>query len=302
MEYLYDVDTAKSLLLEIIKLNSDEKSLVWLHEKLTRYKENPQLQIFNTTFTAIPRFIGKANISNYLDNDHFERIIPGCYYSYTLFTTDQLARLWWLMQIQVNSKEAYCKAIEQLFLSAEMRELVALYKFLPYYAYPEYWVHQTKEGIRSNIGYVLAAIMEHNPYPAKYLDEAAWNQLVLKAFFTEMKVSAINGLMERANPTLARILWDYANERRSAGRRVPNGLWNLVGPFADTIDWQKLTAFYDGSPGEEKKEMALGLSLSPSGPIKEWLDATGFGEDIKSGKIKLEPGWTAHPPSKFNNI
>ena len=63
-----------------------------------------------------------------------------------------------------------------------MNELVALYSALPLLAYPEAWVHRCTEGIRSNIGPVLEAIMIANPYPSENLSEAAWNQVVLKAF------------------------------------------------------------------------------------------------------------------------
>ncbi len=91
-----------------------------------------------------------------------------------------------------------------------MNELTALYGALPFLAFPEAWKLRTAEGVRSNIGSVLEAIMVRNPYPAQYLDEPAWNQLVMKAFFTDKPVHLISGLDERANPELARILRDFS--------------------------------------------------------------------------------------------
>jgi hypothetical protein len=75
--------------------------------------------------------------------------------------------------------------------------------------------------------------MYENPYPSKHLDEPAWNQMVLKAFFTEKNVERITGLDERANERLASILVDYAQERQSAHRTVNPQLWRLVEKFVD---------------------------------------------------------------------
>ena len=73
--------------------------------------------------------------------------------------------------------------------------------------------------------------MCNNPYPAENLNEAAWNQMVLKAFFTEKPIDQIIGLDERANERLARTLSDYAHERWAAHRSVNPLLWRCVAPF-----------------------------------------------------------------------
>jgi len=115
-----------------------------------------------------------------------------------------------------------------------MNELVALYSSLPVLAYPEEWKMLCADGIRSNIATVLEAIMLDNPYPAAYLDEAAWNQMVLKAFFTEKDIDRIVGLNQRNNKQLAATLFDYAQERIAADREVNNKLWSLVEKFSQS--------------------------------------------------------------------
>jgi hypothetical protein len=124
------------------------------------------------------------------------------------------------MQINPFPKEHYVQTIDNLFKDAEMHELVALYSALPYLAYPESWISRCEEGIRSNLGNVLEAIMISNTFPAASLDDHAWNQLVLKAFFTEKDVSQIIGFEERMNTELIKSLKDYAAERTAANRPV----------------------------------------------------------------------------------
>jgi hypothetical protein len=136
-----------------------------------------------------------------------------------------------LIEYKEADKDKYFKTLETLFSVAEMNEQVALYSALPLLPYPELWVKRCAEGIRSNIGTVLEAIMYNNPYPAENLNEAAWNQMILKAFFTEKQIEKIYSLDDRANEELARILIDYAKERYAAGREVNAMLWYLVKKF-----------------------------------------------------------------------
>ena len=103
---------------------------------------------------------------------------------------------------------------------------------------------------------IFNAVAHHNPYPAEYLDEGAWNQIVLKALFVESSLYKIVGLDERANETLAKMLVEYAHERWSAGREVSPELWRPVGPFIDDVylnDIQKVL----NHPDKLQKQAAL---------------------------------------------
>jgi hypothetical protein len=119
--------------------------------------------------------------------------------------------------------------VEQLFRHADVNELIALYSALSVLDHPNEWVFRCTEGIRSNMGSVLDALMYDNPYPANYLPESAWNQLVLKAFFTDKDLGRIVGLHQRINEQLVSSLIDYAHERMAAGRTVNPLLWNMIG-------------------------------------------------------------------------
>ncbi len=132
----------------------------------------------------------------------------------------------------------------------------------PILNYPEAWKLRCAEGIRSNIGTVLEAIMYHNPYPANNLDETAWNQLVLKAFFTDKDVNKIVGLDERANQNLANTLFDYVEERWAAGRTVNPQIWRLTGKYIDESNFYMFEKSLKEGSETDKKAGALALNNS----------------------------------------
>jgi hypothetical protein len=170
-----------------------------------------------------------------------------------------------------------------------MNELVALYSSLPFLAYPEAWKFRCTEGIRSNIATVLEAIMYDNPYPAGYLDEPAWNQMVLKAFFTEKNVDRISGLDERANKNLANILVDYAHERWAAHRSVDPQLWRLVGKFIDEQNFPDIQKLYADGALPEKKAAALACFETDFAPAKNLL---GGVPGLYSAIVEKKLTWT----------
>jgi hypothetical protein len=99
---------------------------------------------------------------------------------------------------------------------------------------------------------VFNAIALDNPYPAEYLEEAAWNQLVLKTIFVGSPLHRIQGIDKRANAALASTLSDFAHERWAAKRQVPVELWRPVGPFINEKnlpDIEKL--FTSGDPVQQ---------------------------------------------------
>ena len=206
---------------------NSEKAADYLRQQANAFHTNPQTALFYRVFTALPRFVSKQPVEVPADMAlALEQARPR--FGVAGWTLDRLARVWWLLQLPIDDQTVYVNTISQLFKAGELNELVALYSALPVLAYPEAWRFQATEGIRNNIADVQSAIMLHNPYPADYFDEAAWNQLVLKAFFTDKDVTQIIGLNERKNARLAQTLADYAAERRAAGRSLPNHLEELL--------------------------------------------------------------------------
>lgn len=146
---------------------------------------------------------------------------------------DRAVRTWLLLSLAIDN-EQYLKVIKQLANTADVRELTALYQALPFLPNPKQYYHIATEGVRSNMTDVFNAIALYNSYPAAYFDEPAWNQMILKALFVGSPLYMIQGLEQRANLALAKMLVDYAHERWAAKRSVSPELWRIVGRFADT--------------------------------------------------------------------
>lgn len=283
MGYAYDEQTTAALLRQIISRHTPERGAQWLQDRLTEWQQQQALSVFNMAFAAAPRFLGREPVTATLAE---QAALPVHLEGYT---ADRLFRIWWLLQLPIDDKKKYIEIIENLFHAAEMNELVALYGALPLLAFPEAWRLRTAEGIRSNIGSVLEAIMLHNPYPASNLDQPAWNQLVLKAFFTEKPVHLIVGLDRRANPELARILLDYSHERRAAGRPVHPMLWRLVGPFLEETGFEDIERLWLSEYNVEREAAALACHASGYGPARELLEKKPeLKAEIEAGQLTWE--------------
>lgn len=225
--YNYDFDKLNQLFSSLIEQHLDDSTIAWLKEKLESAQEGNSFSKLTVAFSMVARKVKNQPLT--IAEEHvreIEAIIP--HLSVSQWTLRRLVRVWLVLQIDATDQKLYTQQVQHLFSDADMNELATLYAALPVLPYPEYWADQCAEGIRSNIGYVLDAVIIDNPYPANYLKEEAWNQLVLKAFFTEKEITKIVGLKERVNEKLIKALQDYADERNSAKREVNPQLWEIV--------------------------------------------------------------------------
>jgi hypothetical protein len=252
----------KNLLQNWLLKSVSAPALTWLQQKQTQIASGAAERVFFTAFSSVPRYLGKEDLQlTFHDLEAAEDVIPGWYPG--SWSVDQAGRTLLLLALPHDNSEGYVRSLDQVFSAADMGELVALYQSLPLLPHPELHRHRTAEGIRSNMSNVFQAIALRNPYPANYLDNAAWNQMILKAVFVGSPLHLIWGLDRRANPELARMLADYAHERWAAKRSVTPELWRPVGRFADSTiitDLQKVLANGDTN---EQEAAALACAESP---------------------------------------
>lgn len=230
----------------------DRDGFDWLKQQQQKIIYSSSKRGFFTAFSAVPRYTGKQKRP--LSKAEMQAARAFCSgWSPQFWRVDQAARSLLVLSLAQSDRfELYLEALEQVFATADVEELVALYQMLPLLPYPQQYCLRAADGIRSNMSIVFNAVALHNPYPAEYFDELAWNQMVLKALFIGSPLNSIQGLDRRANPTLSRMLIDYARERWAAKRPVSPELWRAMGEFADkTIiaDWQRVLA--DSEPVEQ---------------------------------------------------
>ncbi len=276
-----------SMITAILKRNAAPDVFDWMQGKAILIHEEKGSVQLNLAFAAIPRKTGRQFITI---TEEERSKIKGIHSGFSVddWTIDRLGRLWLLEQTDASDKNTYCAKIESLFKAAEMNELAALYSSLYFFTYPEEWQGRCAEGIRSNIGIVLEAIMYNNPYPFKYLSDLAWNQLVLKAFFTEKNVNRIIGLDERANKELAWILIDYANERWAAHRAVNPQLWRLVANYIDESNFKNIGKAFRSNDTKEREAAALACIQSNYEPAKSLIDTN---PDLKFKILENKLNW-----------
>lgn len=119
--------------------------------------------------------------------------------------------------------------VETLYRTGALREQQAIVRALALLPDPARFVAIALDACRTSTQPIFEAVACENPYPAAHFAADAFNQLVLKAVFTEVPLARILGLESRITPELARMAADYAAERAAAGRIVPADLAILTG-------------------------------------------------------------------------
>jgi hypothetical protein len=238
----------------------------WLDEQLAALRQDPADTALDIALGMIPRRLGKAELAlSAADLTAAERAIPG--WDPRGWGVADGARILALSTLPAAGKP-FAERFRALCRTADVAELVTLYRGLPLYPDPAALEEQVGEGLRSNMRGVFDAIAHRNPYPKAHFDDHRWNHMVLKALFIGSPLAPIQGLDERANPQLARIMCDFAHERWAAGRPAPFEIWRCVGPFAEGQALELASG-----EARERRAAALALAASPDRRAAELLGA-----------------------------
>lgn len=92
---------------------------------------------------------------------------------------------------------------------------------------PEIGLALVSDALRANDIRLVAAAM--GEYAAAHLDQHSWRHGVLKCVFVGVPLDAVARWRERIDAELRRMVTDYAEERRAAGREVPADVHRLLG-------------------------------------------------------------------------
>ncbi|MBT3789137.1 MAG: EboA domain-containing protein [Alphaproteobacteria bacterium] len=237
--------------------------------------------------SLVPRKVGKADlILSEADMKAADEARSG--WRPMGWSVDQTARLVIMLAATPEGPE-FARRLEQLCITADVRESIAFYQGLPLYPEGERYVARAGEGLRTNMKAVFEAVAHDNPYPVENFGENAWNQMVLKAIFIGSKLDPIQGLDSRRNRDLATTLIDYAHERQAASRTIMPELWRMVGPFADDELIDELSWPLGRELMVERQAAALALFDSPHEKAAEMLNSVPeIKSDIEAGRVSWE--------------
>jgi hypothetical protein len=184
--------------------------------------EQPAAITFTLAWSAAGRRLGHAKLTATADE---ERTLP---LSPTGFCMDEYGRALLLLAVLAGHPPSmHAALVDDLYAKGELREQQAVLRVLPYLPSPERFVAVAIEAVRSNALTVIEAIAYDNPYPARHFPDPAFNQLVLKCLFYGLSLRRLQGLAQRIEPELKRMVAGYVSERRAAGRSVPEDT-NLI--------------------------------------------------------------------------
>ena len=257
----------------------------WFAEQLAKLRSKATDKAVYLALGYATRRLGKSDLKlGAEDLAAANKVRPG--WDPSDWSVDQAARLAFILASYDADAARFRDRLEQLFRTADVGELITFYRGLPLYPEAALHVARAREGARSGMQPIFEAVAHRNPYPAEQFDENSWNHMVLKALFIGTTLAPIQGLDRRANPTLMRMLCDYAHERWAAGRPVAPELWRCVGPHADQAALDDLGRVLKTGDDRDRKAAALALSTASSAAAKRLLETVpALAAEIKSGRL-----------------
>ena len=177
------------------------------------------------SYTAASRQAGMAPLgADAAERASLAALAPGL--SCAHWTVADAARAALLLaSAQDSSNEPrFVHAALTCFENGDAREQQSWLRAVSLLPHHERFTAAAVDACRSHIQPTFEAIACENPYPSIRFSERQFNQMVLKAMFTGVRLERIVGLARRLNPELSQMSRDYATERRAAGRSVPADL------------------------------------------------------------------------------
>jgi hypothetical protein len=253
-----------------IAQRTDDRGIAWFRGAVRDVTHATNERALGVTIGLVPRRLGKADLAlPAAELARADALRPSL--DLGDWSVDQLARVALMAASHAGDGAAFASRFDGFCATAEINELIALCRGLPVYPDPALIEPRAREAVRSGMKPVFEAVAHRNPYPRETFSEEAWNQMVVKAFFIDSTLWPIQGLDDRANPRLARMLVGLAQERWSAQRPVSGEIWRCVAPYADD---EGVAALAHGwATGKDKERLAIALALQMAPQIRIDLPA-----------------------------
>lgn len=279
-------ESAKILLRDALFRRLDNSARAWLESQISLLATDHGEPALSIAFGLVPRRLGKGMLELTPEE---AAAAESCIAGWTPadWSLVDAGRVLLLSGLSGRNPD-FAPRFRSLCQTADVAEAISLYRGLPLYPEPAALEPQVGEGLRTNMRSVFEAIAHHNPYPMRYFDTHRWNHMVLKALFIGSRLAPIQGIDERANEELARIMLDFSHERRAAGRPVPYEIWRCVGPFARGNALKDLERVLTTGTTVERQAATLALMASHDPAATDLLNRVPeITKEISAGRL----GW-----------
>jgi hypothetical protein len=281
-------------LLGWIARHTTPAALDWLQQQINQIRQSDN---DNTLFKALgmaARKLGKADLAlSAQDLAQACLLRPG--FDPSGWSVDLAARVALILASFNGNAAQFAARLDRLADSGEINELIALYSGFALYPLGPEIEPRAREAIRSSMRPIFDAMALCNPYPMQQFDQAAWNQMIVKTFFLDSPLWPVQGVVQRANPDLSRILIDLAHERWAAARPISPELWRCVALHPGPDGLAALQRVLD--TGSEPEQLAVALALQAShdpacAPLQAQCAANGLSARAsKQGWPQLMQHW-----------
>ena len=197
--------------------NSKEKEFFWKnYHNDNLFKSLSQFQIF---FASIARKFRSHHLS--LTNKQKAFLKNQTEIDLLNFSLVDFLRL-------LTLKKSPKNFIEEIILRGDDYEQALALKALVLLPNSEDYKFLAVNSCRTNSSVIFSAIALDNNYPKLHFKDEEFFQMVLKSIFLELDFSKIKGIENRYKKSLARQLKDLYQEKKSAGRILPNNILTFM--------------------------------------------------------------------------
>jgi hypothetical protein len=226
------IPQAIDLLCAWLKARLPAEAFAWFDTELRALQAKPEQARWFKALGMAPRKLGKADLApSGAELQAAQALRHGL--DPTEWSVDQTARIALTLAFYQGDEVGFVQQVAMLVDTSEINELLAIFRGFALFPQPEALESKAREAIRSTMRPVYEAMAHRNPYPSEFFDEAAWNQMIVKAFFLDSSIWQIQGVNERYNADLSVILILLVQERWAAGRFIAPEIWRCAVPYAN---------------------------------------------------------------------